>query len=136
MLFGPRDMLVLAAKGNQETLLLKGERSDAIRSVLRCSFTELLKTHATFYLQIQNKPRVIFTLTIAKFVFPVCLVPQKVFSFLLFPMKAEQAPCISTCSWRTPYGTQPKPESGPNMKPFASEGNSCSCQIFDLYKGA
>ena len=57
MLFGPRDMLVLAVKGNQETLLLKGKRSDTIRSVLWCSFTKLLTTHATLYLQIQNKPR-------------------------------------------------------------------------------
>lgn len=56
-LFGSRDVLVLAVKGNQETLLLKGERSDAIRSVLWCSFTELLQTHATQYLQTQNKPR-------------------------------------------------------------------------------
>lgn len=77
----------------------------------------------------------IYRLKTAKSVFPACSMPQKVFSTLLFPTEAKQAPSISTCSWRIPYGTQPKFEWCPNMKPFASEGNSCSSSYFICIKG-
>jgi len=112
-------MLVLAVEGNQETLLLKGKgvtRSGLFSDALLLSYWKhiqpCISKHRTNLGDIHTHNC------------QICLpsAPENV--LLVFHVKAKQAPHISTCSWRTPHGTQPKFESGPDMKPFASEGNS------------
>lgn len=123
-------MLVLAAKGKSKNPF---EKRGVVQSGMFSN--ALLLEHTQISMLNIKQTQAIHTLSIVRFVFPVCSVPHQVSSFPLFPIKAKQAPSIPTCHWRNPHDTQPEHESGPNMEPFASEGNSVLSRYFIYMMG-